>query len=58
MKDIQITIDRAYSAFRFFATLMAPWALMTHDVSWPKASEGGVLVGKARIRDDPDLAVD
>jgi hypothetical protein len=25
-------------------------ALMTHDVSWPKASEGGKVVGKEEIR--------
>src|SRR5258706_9427385 len=36
MADTKTIIEQAYSAF--------------HDVSWPKASEGGKVVGKEEIR--------
>jgi hypothetical protein len=49
MKDTKTVIAQAYSAFnqRDIDTALA---LMTDDVSWPKASEGGKVVGKDEIR--------
>src|SRR6201987_2687022 len=49
MPDIQTLIAQAYSAFnqRDFASALA---LMSENVSWPKASEGGRVVGKDEIR--------
>jgi hypothetical protein len=49
MADTEILIERAYSAFNDRDTDGA-LALMTEDVSWPKASEGGKVVGKEEIR--------
>ena len=49
MTDAQTLIAEAYSAFNqrnFDAAL----ALMSESVSWPKASEGGYVVGKEEIR--------
>jgi hypothetical protein len=42
-------VAQAYSAFnrRDIDTALS---LMTDDVSWPKASEGGHVIGKAEIR--------
>jgi hypothetical protein len=40
MKDTKTTIEQAYSAFNE-RDIDRAVALMTHDVSWPKASEGG-----------------
>ncbi|MBV9876770.1 MAG: nuclear transport factor 2 family protein [Verrucomicrobia bacterium] len=47
--DTKILIERAYSAFNQRDSDRA-LALMTEDVSWPKASEGGKVVGKEEIR--------
>ncbi len=49
MTETQTTIERAYSAFND-RDIDAALALMTDDVSWPKASEGGAVVGKTEIR--------
>jgi len=46
----QELISQAYSAFNqrdVYAILM----LMSENVSWPKASEGGRVVGKQEVRD-------
>ena len=43
------TIEQAYSAFNK-RDIDGALALMTQDVSWPKASEGGNVVGKEDIR--------
>jgi hypothetical protein len=50
MADIKTTIEQAYSAFNK-RDIDGALALMTKDVSWPKASEGGKVVGKEGIRD-------
>jgi hypothetical protein len=42
-------IEQAYSAFNK-RDIDGALALMTEDVSWPKASEGGRVVGKDEIR--------
>ena len=49
MADTKTLIEQAYSAFnkRDIDTALA---LMTQDVNWPKASEGGRVVGKEEIR--------
>jgi len=49
MADAKNLIEQAYSAFnkRYIDGALA---LMTEDVSWPKASEGGKVVGKEGIR--------
>ena len=49
MSDTKTLIERAYSAFNK-RDIDAALALMTEDVSWPKASEGGKAVGKEEIR--------
>jgi ketosteroid isomerase-like protein len=49
MTDTKSLIDKAYSAFNERDT-EGVLALMTEDVSWPKASEGGKVVGKDEIR--------
>jgi len=49
MTDTKTLIERAYSAFNE-RDIDAALALMTQDVSWPKASEGGRIVGKEEIR--------
>jgi hypothetical protein len=49
MADTKPLIARAYSAFNA-RDIDGALALMTHDVSWPKASEGGKIVGKDEIR--------
>jgi ketosteroid isomerase-like protein len=49
MKDTRTIIEQAYSAFNK-REIDGALALMTHDVSWPKASEGGTVVGKEEIR--------
>jgi hypothetical protein len=50
MSDTKTLIERAYSAFNK-RDIDGALALMTEDVSWPKASEGGKAVGKEEIRD-------
>lgn len=48
MSDTKILIEQAYSAFNR-RDIDGALALMTEDVSWPKASEGGRVVGKDEI---------
>jgi hypothetical protein len=49
MADTKTLIEQAYSAFNK-RDIVGALALMTEDVSWPKASEGGKVVGKEEIR--------
>ena len=49
MANVKSTIEQAYSAFNK-RDIDGVLALMTEDVSWPKASEGGRVVGKKEIR--------
>ena len=49
MADTTTLIERAYSAFNK-RDIDGALALMTQDVSWPRASEGGKVVGKEEIR--------
>jgi hypothetical protein len=49
MADTKTLIEQAYSAFNK-RDIDGALALMTQDVGWPKASEGGKVVGKEEIR--------
>jgi hypothetical protein len=49
MAGTRTIIEKAYSAFNQ-RDIDSALALMTEDVSWPKASEGGKVVGKEEIR--------
>ena len=49
MADTRTTITQAYAAFNK-RDIDAALALMAPDVSWPKASEGGKVIGKEEIR--------
>jgi hypothetical protein len=49
MPDTKTIIEQAYTAFNK-RNIDDALALMTHDVTWPKASEGGKVVGKEEIR--------
>jgi hypothetical protein len=49
MTDTKTIIEQAYSAFNK-RDIDGALALMTQDVSWPRASEGGKVVGKEEIR--------
>jgi hypothetical protein len=49
MTDTKSIIEQAYVAFNH-RNIDAALALMTEDVSWPKASEGGKVIGKEEIR--------
>ena len=49
MADTRAVIEQAYSAFNR-RDIDGALALMTEDVSWPKASEGGKVIGKEEIR--------
>jgi len=49
MADVKTLIEEAYSAFNK-RDIDGALAWMTEDVSWPKASEGGRVVGKEEIR--------
>ena len=49
MANTQTLIAQAYAAFNQ-RNVDAALALMTENVSWPKASEGGRVVGKEEIR--------
>ena len=49
MANVKTIIEQAYSAFNK-RNIDGALALMTEDVSWPKASEGGRVVGKEEIR--------
>jgi hypothetical protein len=49
MADVKTLIEQAYFAFNK-RDIDGALALMTEDVNWPKASEGGKVVGKEEIR--------
>ena len=49
MADTKAMLEQAYSAFNR-RDIDGALALMREDVSWPKASEGGKVVGKEEIR--------
>jgi hypothetical protein len=49
MADVKNVIEQAYAAFNR-RDIDAALELMTHDVSWPKASEGGKVIGPDEIR--------
>ncbi len=49
MAQTESVIKQAYSAFNK-RDIDGALALMTQDVSWPKASEGGKVVGQQEIR--------
>jgi hypothetical protein len=49
MANVKTIIEQAYSAFNE-RDIDGALALMTEDVSWPKASEGGRVRGKEEIR--------
>ena len=49
MANTQTLIAQAYSAFNH-RDIDSALALMSENVSWPKASEGGRIVGKEEIR--------
>jgi hypothetical protein len=49
MTKTQTVIAQAYSAFND-RDIDSALALMSEDVSWPKASEGGRVVGREEIR--------
>ena len=49
MANTQTLIAQAYSAFNR-RDIDSVLALMSENVSWPKASEGGRVVGKEEIR--------
>ena len=49
MADTKTVIEQAYSAFNK-RDIEGALALMTQDVSWPKASEGGEVIGKEEVR--------
>jgi hypothetical protein len=49
MANTQTLIAQAYSAFNS-RDIDGALALMSENVSWPKASEGGRVVGKQEIR--------
>jgi hypothetical protein len=49
MPNTQTLIAQAYSAFNL-RDIDSVLALMSEDVSWPRASEGGRAIGKEEIR--------
>ncbi|MCU1323188.1 MAG: hypothetical protein JWM43_2837 [Acidobacteriaceae bacterium] len=49
MANTQTLIAEAYSAFNL-RDIDRALALMSENVSWPKASEGGRVIGKEEIR--------
>ena len=49
MADTQSIITQVYTAFNH-RDIDAALALMTDDIHWPKASEGGHVIGKEEIR--------
>ena len=49
MVDSRTVIEQAYSAFNR-RDVDGAFVLMTEDVSWPRASEGGTVIGKDEIR--------
>ena len=49
MEDAKTVVEQAYAAFNE-RDIDGALALMTQDVRWPKASEGGSIVGGEEIR--------
>ena len=49
MAETKTMIDRAYAAFNR-RDIDGALALMTEDVSWPKAAEGVKIIGKEEVR--------
>ena len=49
MADTKTIVEQAYSAFNK-RDIDGALALMAQDVSWPKASDGGKIIGKEEIR--------
>jgi hypothetical protein len=49
MADTKTVLEQAYSAFNR-RDIDGALALMTEGVTWPKASEGGNVIGKEGIR--------
>ncbi len=49
MADSKAVVEQAYAAFNE-RNIDGALALMADDVSWPKASEGGKVVGKEEVR--------
>ncbi len=49
MTNVKTIIELAYAAFNK-RDIDGALALMTEDVRWPKASEGGRVIGKEEIR--------
>ena len=49
MPSTQALISKVYSAFNQ-RNIDSAFALMSESVSWPKASEGGRVIGKEEIR--------
>ncbi|SNS46754.1 SnoaL-like domain-containing protein [Granulicella rosea] len=49
MAETKTVIEQAYSAFNR-RDIGDALALMAEDVSWPRASEGGKVIGKEEIR--------
>ena len=49
MADTRTLIANAYAAFNR-RDINGALALMSESISWPKASEGGTVIGKAAIR--------
>jgi hypothetical protein len=49
LADTKFIIERAYAAFNK-RDIDGALALMKQDVRWPRASEGGKVVGKEEIR--------
>lgn len=50
MPTTQALIDQAYSAFNR-RDINGALAVMSENINWPKASEGGRAIGKEAIRD-------
>ena len=48
--DTQVLMSQIYAAFNK-RDIDGTLALMGEDVSWPKASEGGRVIGKQAIRE-------
>ena len=48
MADTKTLIEQAYSAFKR-RDIEGALVLMAEDVNWPKASDGGRVVGKEEI---------
>ena len=49
MANVRTIIELAYAAFNK-RDIDGALALMTEDVTWPRASEGGRVIGKEEIR--------